>query len=154
MWSRTMNTTCSRPGYLQRTSQHRLKPGKGNYVPDSPLSRQDGTSTSCPRSCPNGGFDSSFRPEAFRYCQTPLRFCQADRCICGRGYSGQGLVPTSLVHGVVNGGCLREYLLPRALMLFSFFAPPSGCARLVAARREQMVLRSKCIVTEYTRGRV
>lgn len=49
--------------------------GVSYHQPDNPLSRQNGTSTSCARFCPNGGFSTSFRLEAFSYCQTPLRFC-------------------------------------------------------------------------------
>lgn len=49
--------------------------GISYHQPDNPLSRQNGTSTSCARLCPNGGFSTALRLEAFSYCQIPLRLC-------------------------------------------------------------------------------
>ena len=81
-------------------------------LPERALSRQDGTKTSCERRFPNGGFWTDCRLVAFSYRQIPFRFFHSERCNCGLGYSGHGLVPTSSVQGVVRGGCFGEYWLP------------------------------------------
>lgn len=111
-----------------------------------PLSKQDGISTSCSKLCPNGGFWVSARLEAFRYCQIPLRFCHWDRCICGRGYSGQGSVPTLSVHGVVRGGSFRAYFAARGWIAWCLLPSPLGTAKLVVASRENTMLRSSCMI--------
>ena len=81
----------------------------GDGLPDRPLSKQDGTSTELSNVWLNGGLFTSFLLEALRCVHTPLRVCHWDRWSRGLGYCGHGLVPTSYVQGVVNGGVFTEY---------------------------------------------
>lgn len=115
------------------------------YIPDSPLSKHEGMSTSCPRSCPNGGLSTAFKLEAFWYCQTPLRFCHCVRFNCGRGYSGHGSVPTLSVQGVSRGGCLGAYPAARTCLTDACFSAVPGRAKAEPARKETTAPR-RCIV--------
>lgn len=146
---KTMNTRCCLPECLLELlvdTHHSIWQGS---IPDNPLSRQDGMSTSCSRSSPKGGLLTASRLEAFRYCHTPLRLCHRDRCSCGRGYSGHGFVPTLSVHGVVNGGVFGEYPDARTCFAESCLPLPPGWARLAPASSESTVLRNRCIVQVY-----
>lgn len=111
----------SSPGSLHSAVSSRPSPldshAIATIIPDKPLSKQDGTRTSCSRGCPKGGSFTASIDDAPLYCQMPFRFCHGLRSSCGRGYSVHGLVPTFSVHGVSNGGVLTAYLVgPRATL--------------------------------------
>jgi len=80
-------------------------------VPERPLSRHEGTSTSFIKVLPKGGDLTALRPVAFWYVQMPFRLSHTERWSWGLGYSDHGLVPTLSVQGVVNGGVLTAYLV-------------------------------------------
>ena len=81
-----------------------------HYLPDSADSTGNGTSTAPGKSFPIVGFFPS-TPGA--YCQTPLRFNQSARTICGRGYSRHTLAGvTSLAHRVISGACFASHSAP------------------------------------------
>lgn len=146
MWLSTMSTGCLSLGFLYDLSgtSSLLQQDQFN-IPDNPLSKQDGTRTSLSRFLPNGGLSTASSPEAFRYCQTPLRLCHLDRCSWGRGYSGQGSLPTLSVQRVVKGDFLTEYPESRACFRACPSLPP-GRAKPAPASRETTTLRSRCIV--------
>lgn len=88
--------------HLLKINQMLLHGSDGREIPDSALSRQNGTNTGSSSLSPKGG-ESRELLLAFRYRHTPLRFFQLERCRRGRGYSGHGFSPTVSVQFVFSG---------------------------------------------------
>src|SRR5215471_12330546 len=79
------------------------------------------------------GTESFVTPDS--NCQTPFKFIQFDRAICGRGYSGRTFVGfTCWAQSVINGACFGCHGIPpiaeletaRSMELFAAFVISSA----------------------------